>query len=1253
MNLNLDQSIVISEFALTQLKTINSQSRDIQNLVHNTIQSILRRDLAFELLHIKGYLRPIWRHEIDNEYVIYYTFGKGKEREELRIAYLGGHFDHNKETLGKLLVLAGETSYGALSDEICINELLTMCQIPEFPERKLKPHGTLKEYLTPSEKDLLDAISQENREEDLYGMSYRVIPNLKSAASFPIRLSPQQERILDKPLPLLLQGVAGSGKTTVMVAYAHRLLLKTMGESSILILAYTNQLKYAILQILESTATLVSADVSCIKVQTWEELCNDQAETLGIKPFNWAPESFFLDFLNMYLKKNSSIKKVAEISTDIHEFIRGTVKGGSMGLSTVIPTRAEFLELRKTPLDEYIKRTELYDLIQHYQYALQNRNLLDQTDVARSLIQYIGKLKKYDYVLVDEVQDYAAVQLELITRMATSAKGILFTGDLNQVLYPSYFSWEKVRSAIWNPWKIQAPHPISINYNYRNPRPVVEIANILIEKRDEVSDHSQIKNIISNQSLTPKPLRFVGTQKDINNIIEQLAIKIGSLAIIREEQQDELIIQNIAVERIFTPQLAKGLEFNVVCLVNFNERYHHLTSKNFFSQRRLLQDYNEIYVAITRTRVQLILLDRNTSNAGIWGIPEIYDHIEHENDKVSLINIVSARFSDNTKQAWEFDARDFESQLAYASAGECWERAGNPLKAAKNYELAEKWQKALNIYLANYKFRECAEVFEKLEKLEEAAAYYEKAGLLQKAAAIWGRIRQHFHAAKMYHEVAKSNNTHEDWLNAGFHYEKCNEFESSAECYLKASDEKNAARSLERCKQFLKAASLWERANDPKNAAACYSNCQQYAKAAEMFELCFEWENAGDNWELATQFPDAIRCFRRSSNKEKTARLLSYTNQWLESAKNYEQAGLYADAAVCYEKSNNKERAATLFHHSGQFLRAGDLWEEMNRFEDALQSYIEAKHSTGAARCFEALNLWDQAGRHWLLTGDLAKAANCLNKFGAYVKAAKTWEKIAMWSNAGESWEKADKFSNALKCYQKVDDASGIARCLVKLTRYSDAALFYQKAGDDYQTAVCYDIIGNHTKAAEFFEKCNGYAKAAESYEKGENFDKASLFYQRAGLHKESADCYVRCKNWFKAAKIYELLKDFEQAAINFERADHKKNAALAFQNAHKWIEASIRWLALNQYQQAESCLLREINSKATIMLINQELLKDLIYNCVHTSQRCKANRDRAGARTCFRMLGIIFEKTKNYQNARRYYQRGGYYGHPAISSCL
>ena len=55
---------------------------------------------------------------------------------------------------------------------------------------------------------------------------------------------------------------------------------------------------------------------------------------------------------------------------------------------------------------------------------------------------------RYQMIICDEVQDFTELQLLLLARLIVSGGQLFFTGDLHQMILPSAFRWEELKSIL-------------------------------------------------------------------------------------------------------------------------------------------------------------------------------------------------------------------------------------------------------------------------------------------------------------------------------------------------------------------------------------------------------------------------------------------------------------------------------------------------------------------------------------------------------------------------------------------------------------------------------------------------------------------------------------------------------------------------------------------------------------------------------------------------------------------------------------
>jgi len=125
-------------------------------------------------------------------------------------------------------------------------------------------------------------------------------------------------------------------------------------------------------------------------------------------------------------------------------------------------------------------RGAVYDLFEKYLRFLDEQGWFDPNIVSHAWLERVEP--RYDFVVIDEVQDLTNIPLLLILRALRGARGFLLCGDSNQIVHPNFFSWAKVKTLFWREQGDGAPAELIriLNANFRNSPQVTDIANRLL-----------------------------------------------------------------------------------------------------------------------------------------------------------------------------------------------------------------------------------------------------------------------------------------------------------------------------------------------------------------------------------------------------------------------------------------------------------------------------------------------------------------------------------------------------------------------------------------------------------------------------------------------------------------------------------------------------------------------------------------------------------------------------------------------------
>ena len=449
--------------------------------------------------------------------------------------------------------------------------------------------------------------------------------------------------------PVLIKGVAGSGKTTIGLYRAHHLaeLLaeqsRMLGEgASVLLLTYTTtltkalqqlyhelygeDLPYAItvesvkdwmIELLRSTGLQLSQADDGIRHSLVEdakkEFFRNLSDPMTVSAaFGWLSQKnsqFFLDEFDMVIRARR-IKTLKQ-----YQAIKRIGRGSALSREGDRPV--------------------VWDIYQRYQQKLDENGLFDWADLARLVEKHCAPLPQYEVVIVDEAQDLPPSDLHLTSLLVneySGLRGLTLLADPAQSIYYRGIPWKEAGINIQGRTRILAK-------NYRNTRQILEAASCIVKSCDDLKNEEEFIPSLSSHRNGPVPLLVsYSSSNDSNTFLANEIIKLcqrgqyrpGDIAVLSRGKTlltkyiDRFLSQqNIQCRyfrdnefhvlgnevKLITMHSAKGLEFPVVFIVGLDDRY--MPSIRDDSDTKLedeLQERKLFYVSMTRAAERLYLL---------------------------------------------------------------------------------------------------------------------------------------------------------------------------------------------------------------------------------------------------------------------------------------------------------------------------------------------------------------------------------------------------------------------------------------------------------------------------------------------------------------------------------------------------------------------------------------------------------------------------------------------------------------------
>lgn len=254
---------------------------------------------------------------------------------------------------------------------------------------------------------------------------------------------------------------------------------------------------------------------------------------------------------------------------------------------------------------------EIYHI---YNQEIESSNLYDFNDMIKIATNNINNniiKTNYKYIIIDEFQDTSINRFKLIDAIMKQNNAKIFVvGDDYQSIYrfsgcnlDIFLNFNKLVSNL---------NIINLDYNYRNPKEIIDVANSFIMK-----NKNQIKKETICLKNINKPIKIC-FYKNKRTAIEKILKYIDTKYLILGRNNKDKDLFNVQDKPFLTIHKSKGLEEDNIILINLTNNNNSLPSKikNHKIINKLIKTdyypYEEerrlFYVALTRTRNNIYLL---------------------------------------------------------------------------------------------------------------------------------------------------------------------------------------------------------------------------------------------------------------------------------------------------------------------------------------------------------------------------------------------------------------------------------------------------------------------------------------------------------------------------------------------------------------------------------------------------------------------------------------------------------------------
>lgn len=360
-----------------------------------------------------------------------------------------------------------------------------------------------------------------------------------------------QQAVYQLPAPLIIVGSAGSGKTA--------LTLEKMKHAQGDVLYVTHSAYLA-----QSARDLYFAhgyqrDGQQCTFLSYREFVESVQVPQG-------REAQWRDFAAWFARVRQQFKGI-----DAHqafEEIRGVITAGADG----VLSRDQYLALglRQSIFAER-DRGRVFDLFERYRAWLNETHLFDLNLAAHERLAAAGG--RYDFVVIDEVQDLTMVQLALVLKALKKPGQFLMCGDSNQIVHPNFFAWSRVKTLFWRDAELAERQQLHVlRANFRNGAQVTRVANTLLKIK-----HSRFGSIDRESNFLVDAVG--GEAGAVSLLADSDAVRRSlnaqsrrstrfAVLVLRDEDKAEARKQ-FETPLIFSVHEAKGLEYDSIVLFRF------------------------------------------------------------------------------------------------------------------------------------------------------------------------------------------------------------------------------------------------------------------------------------------------------------------------------------------------------------------------------------------------------------------------------------------------------------------------------------------------------------------------------------------------------------------------------------------------------------------------------------------------------------------------------------------------------------
>ena len=482
---------------------------------------------------------------------------------------------------------------------------------------------------------------------------YKVYGN--DVVNFPLLNEKQRKIVETENKNMLVQGIAGSGKTNVCIdkiifcacrnyfgqilytTYSRGLLTETKNKVEVykrMLIEFLERSKRDTLiftdknhkkaienrlgiyfsvdddhQIFQKIQRIIDFLSRNVEYKLIEDLYPDANPDVII-----ADEGYFIKnyLYSPKFRLSGTLERIRHLSAEIiYKEIYGMITGRyDVENDSADLTREEYARIRENSFSRS-ESDAIFTIASDYVKHLSSVNAIDNNEISRRLMVSLPDRPLYSVAIIDEVQDFTQINLALIKKIT---RKMFCVGDALQMINPSYFSFAYLKRLMY---EVEGTSVSELRHNYRSTASIEKIIDKVGELNvKQFGTHNFVLKGEGIKSDLPTATVYV-ENKNFIRILEENEPENITIVVSNVKKKEDLR-KRLKKAEILTVSEIKGLERNSVvlydCLSDNSDKWHALKTR--LINRKTADEnsayryyFNLFYVGVSRATQYLFVIE--------------------------------------------------------------------------------------------------------------------------------------------------------------------------------------------------------------------------------------------------------------------------------------------------------------------------------------------------------------------------------------------------------------------------------------------------------------------------------------------------------------------------------------------------------------------------------------------------------------------------------------------------------------------